>query len=328
MRFRTEIEIQPFCYRIGYGEHGLAIGSCFADNISGRMRRLKFPVTANPLGVMYNPVSVAQTIRRFASERPFTMDELSTDGELWYSFAHHGRFADTDPQAALSRMNDALSEGAKALRKATYVIITMGTAWVYERGGAVVANCHKVSAREFVRRRLDVEQITEVLCSLMENELRGKNVILTVSPIRHIKDGLTENSISKAILRVAVEQIAERYANAVYFPAYEIMNDDLRDYRFYAPDMVHPSEVAVDYIWKKFCGVAIDEVSLKIAERVGRIMDAVEHRPFNPGSESHSRFLASMLARAENLAAEHLMLDLTQEIEYFKRKAETEGSAR
>lgn len=335
MKLRTQIEIEPFVRQIEYGEQGLSVGSCFAENIARRLQRLKFSVVSNPFGVMYNPASVAATIERLAERRNFTELDLLRKDDLWCSFWSHGSFASTDEQWVLNQLNRAYTQGVGALFQSDYVILTFGSAWVYELStsypmidddhiiregftpGNVVANCHKFPSGAFRRRRMGIGEIVGRFGRLLESVLSEKRVIITVSPVRHVKDGLAENNLSKAILRVAAEELANRYANVTYFPAYEIVNDDLRDYRFYADDLVHPSEVAIEYIWQLFSEAAIDKESLELAERVGRVVSAAEHRPLNPESEAHAKFKQSMLRSVRRLQEEAPQLSFEEELKIF-----------
>ena len=255
MKFRTEIDIAPLHTRIGYEHRTLALGSCFAEQIGARLARAKFRVTVNPTGILFNPLSIVAALRSYPT--PVHREELHCDGGRWFHFGFHGDFAAPTADEALQRMNAARRAGAEALDTADRVILTLGTAWVYERGGEVVANCHRQPAAQFTRRRLAVEEVTGALAAAIEGPLAGREIILTVSPVRHLGDGLAGNAVSKATLRLAAEQLTERYASVSYFPAYEILTDDLRDYRFYADDLVHPSPQAVAYIWEKFSATAL-----------------------------------------------------------------------
>ncbi len=281
-------------------------GSCFADNMASRLEHYKFRVVSNPFGVLYNPFSIADMFESLAAGRRFAAEDLECDGGLWFSYRHHGSFSGTDPQEVLRRIDRAAEAGERALREADTVVLTLGTAWVYElaRDGGVVANCHKQPAHLFRRRLLEVGEIEGRLSGLLAGCLAGKRVVLTVSPIRHMGDGAVENSVGKASLLVAVHRLAKRFADVRYFPAYEIMNDDLRDYRFYAPDMVHPSPQAVDYIWERFAGAAFSDGTRRLMAEIDAVAAAAAHRPQNPDSEAHRRFKASMRLRVERLAAE------------------------
>ena len=332
MEFRTPIRIPAFGFGIDHSVPGLAVGSCFAEEIAGRLARAKFPVVCNPFGVLYNPLSVAGMFRSLAGGRRYGRVDLVRNGELWDSFDHHGSFSDPDPDVVLERIARASAAGEGALHGAGYVIVTLGTAWVYERkaDGAVVANCHRFPASEFVRRRLSVREVVEAFAPLLEKApegedgrasggcLGGKKVIFTVSPVRHLKDGLAENALSKATLLVAVHELTERYPDTVYFPAYEILTDDLRDYRFYAADMVHPSETAAEYVWQLFREAALSPAARALADRIGEIVRAAAHRPLRPDTEAARRFRRTYYEQARLLMQECPPVDMSAEMERFR----------
>ena len=317
MKFRTEIDIAPLGVKIGYGNRILALGSCFAEHIAGRLAEARFRIVTNPTGILFNPLSIAAALRSYADEAPVQHSELDFDGELWFHYGFHGSLSAASPDEALAAMNAARKAGAEALRRADRVLLTLGTAWVYEHNGQVVANCHRQPATEFVRRRLGVAEITGAFSALLAGPLAGKEVILTVSPVRHLGDGLSGNALSKSLLRVAVEQICQRHPKAEYFPSFEILNDELRDYRFYADDMTHPSDVAVDYIWQRFAEAAFDSPTRRAAEDAQRIVQAAEHRPFAPDSEQYRTFCRTMANRIEALEAQYPTMDFADEKEYF-----------
>lgn len=317
MKFRTEIEVAPFTRKIDHSQHGFSIGSCFAESMAGKLRRYKFLLESNPFGVLYNPFSIADALESLSAGRVWVKNDLSESGGLWFSYAHHGSFSSTTADETLEKINAAASRGAAALAKAGYVIITFGTAWIYELNGAVVANCHKQPAQRFIRRRLSPAEIAARYSSLLDGPLKGKRVIFTVSPVRHLKDGFEENSLSKSILRLAVAELVEKYPDAHYFPAYEIINDDLRDYRFYAADMVHPSDAAVEYVWEKFSGAAFPDETKRLLPLVENIVRAAQHRPFNTSTEEYARFRQTMLRQASELCEKHPELDLSAETAFF-----------
>ena len=317
MKFRTEINIGKYPFEIDYRSRGFMIGSCFADNMAARLASAKFCVLSNPTGVMYNPMSVVSTLRTLFSRRRFSENDLMQRDGRWFSLDFHGSFSDTQPERALDGMNDAVMRGAEALAASDYVIVTLGTAWVYEKDGRTVANCHKLPAAEFERRLLSTDEIVGALSSAMERELNGKDVVFSVSPIRHLKDGFAGNSLSKALLRVAVEYVVRRYDRAHYFPSFEIMNDDLRDYRFYEADMAHPSVSAVDYIWEKFRGAFLSEQAADELPQVEKIVDASRHRPIDSRSEQYRAFCRKFLSQAQLLSQRCEGLDLESEIAYF-----------
>ena len=313
MKFRTEIDIAPLHTRIGYEYRTLALGSCFAEQIGARLARAKFRVTVNPTGILFNPLSIVEALRSYPT--PVGREELHCDGGRWFHFGFHGDFAAPTADEALQRMNAARRAGAEALDTADRVVLTLGTAWVYERGGEVVANCHRQPATEFTRRRLTVEEVTGALAAAIEGPLAGREVILTVSPVRHLGDGLAGNAASKATLRLAAEQLTERYASVSYFPAYEILTDDLRDYRFYADDLVHPSPQAVAYIWEKFSAAALTPAAQALLPEVEAIAAAAAHRPRDPHSAAHRDFCRRMLERIAALPG----VDFHAEAEYFRQ---------
>ncbi len=316
MKFRTEIEIAKFAEGIDHTDKVFALGSCFAENISERLERAKFSVTTNPFGVLFNPFSIADAIERLNNTRAFAVCEIREGREdTFFSFDAHSSLDGTTQTEAFANLNRAVAQGSKALQDADWVILTFGTAWVYEREGKVVANCHKQPAKEFTRRRLSVADIVERYDALFEGVLRDKKVVLTVSPVRHIGDGLQENSVSKATLRLAVEELVAKYKNTHYFPSFEILIDDLRDYRYYADDLAHPSKMAVDYVWERFCEYALTDKAQRLLPQIEQIVSAAEHRPFNPESEAHKDFCQKMLAKMEVMPE----IDFTLEREAFER---------
>lgn len=313
MKFRTEIEIAPFAARIGYENRILALGSCFCEHIAARLAQAKFHVTANPTGLLFNPLSIAAALRD--SPLPVRREELTDNGEQWFHYGFHGDFSAPTAEEALERMNAARQAGAEALRTADRVLLTFGTAWVYEHDGETVANCHRQPADEFVRRRLSVAEIIGTFAELLEGPLSGRTIILTVSPVRHPGDGLAGNAASKATLRLAAEELAERFGCVSYFPAFEILLDDLRDYRFYADDLVHPAPQAVEYVWEKFVQAALAPEAQALLPEVEGIVAAAAHRPRNPQGEAHRAFCRRMLERIAALPTP----DFRTEAEYFRR---------
>ena len=313
MKFRTEIDIAPLHTRIGYEHRTLALGSCFAEQIGARLARAKFRVTVNPTGILFNPLSIVEALRSYPT--PVGREELHCDGGRWFHFGFHGDFAAPTADEALQRMNAARRAGAEALDTADRVVLTLGTAWVYERGGEVVANCHRQPATEFTRRRLTVEEVTRALAAAIEGPLAGREIILTVSPVRHLGDGLAGNAASKATLRLAAEQLTERYDRVSYFPAYEILTDDPRAHRFYADDLVHPSPQAVAYIWEKFSAAALTPEAQALLSEVEAITAAAAHHPRDPHSAAHRDFCRRMLERIAALPG----VDFHAEAEYFRQ---------
>jgi len=303
MKFRTETDIRPFADKIGYDNYILALGSCFADNMSKILRQAKFRVVSNPTGVLFNPASIAQTLHRFESGREATSGELRESGGRWFGYDFHGSLSAETPEKALGNINAAIAAGSKALHECDRVIITFGTAWVYvlNETGHIVANCHKQPSAQFIRRRMTVDEIIGMFIPIIEGMFAKKKIIFTVSPVRHLGDGADENFLSKATLKLAVAELVERYDNAYYFPAYEILNDDLRDYRFYADDLVHPSLQAIEYIREKFFDAALSEQAKMLLPRVEKIVAAAAHRPHNPDSDAYREFCRRTLEEIRTL---------------------------
>lgn len=318
MQFRTQIQIEPSTLRLNHSNRVLMIGSCFSEHIAERMVCAGFHVANNPFGILFNPASIAATIERLASGKFYTIDDLLNNNDRWFSYDFHGDFAARSAESALTKMNRAVEQGAEALAAADCVVLTLGTSWVYRlKTGGVVANCHKMSAQLFERELMSVEQIVSMLDGVIAKHLNNKRVILTVSPVRHVADGLDQNSLSKAILRVAVEQLVRKRTEVSYFPSFEIMNDDLRDYRFYERDMVHPSSVAIDYIWECWRAWAIAPDAEGAMREAERIWTAAKHRPTEPDSQAHREFCQRMTERIDRLAESYPAVDWSRVRPFF-----------
>lgn len=306
MNFRTELTPSTLDFKIDYNRQGLMLGSCFVENIGAKMSEIKLPVSINPLGIIYNPASIASTIERIASGKLIEPEELFFDGLLFRHYDLHSRFCATSASKALEQMNAAIESAHTALTSSSYIILTLGTARTYTLNSTkkIVCNCHKTPQKEFTSSVMSVAQVVETLGKVISKCLKDKQVILTVSPIRHLKDGFEQNNRSKAILTLACHELSCTNPNIHYFPAYEIMMDDLRDYRFYASDLVHPSPMAVDYIWDKFSRAAFAESTFDVAARVIKITQALAHRPFNPESDAHKAFIERTRKDAAQLTQE------------------------
>lgn len=325
-KFYTEVKVPEPGFRVGYQHSGMFVGSCFTENVGGKMQALRYPVDVNPFGIVYNPLSVVRTLERLIDKKLMEEEELFCFNGLWHSFLHHGRFSGGDKSTVLEQMNARIAASSAKLESADYLCITFGTAWIYclASTGEVVANCHKLPADRFVRRRLEVTEITQAFEQLLSRiwALNPKvKIVFTVSPVRHWKDGPIENQRSKAVLLLAVEYLCRVFSErCVYFPAYEIVLDELRDYRFYASDMLHPSDVAVDYVWSKFEAAFIDEESRKLSEEVRKLIQARQHRPLNPESPEYKKFLLKMRNRIRDLQEKYSYLNLSLEENYFSEQ--------
>ena len=315
MKFRTEITIAPWSEQIGYNDKIVCLGSCFASNIAGKLRESKFNVTDNPTGILFNPKSIARSIAMMRNGTRVTEEDIFERNGRYVSYLFHSSISGATPEEALDAMNNALNNGRRSLEEATLIIITLGSAYVWrDSSGEVVANCHKMSAKNFSNELLTTEQVTDSLREIIDNT--KAKILFTVSPVRHLNDGLEGNSLSKAILRVATNNIISQYPNrASYFPAYELVMDDLRDYRFYAEDMLHPSAQAVEYVTGKFFEAALSDDAKKRQNKVLDIVQARAHRPLNPHSEAYRNFC---LAQLKNIA-ELGDIDFSEEKEYFEQ---------
>jgi hypothetical protein len=287
MNFTTPVNIKPN-KTIDHNSRIVMLGSCFAENIGKKLIDCGFNVVMNPMGILYNPISIFSTLSRIIEGREFTENELFQHNGLWASFMHHGTFSHSDKSEALRLMNEKLHEGHKQLKNATHLIITFGSAEVYEHNGLVVSNCHKLPSREFTHRLLSIDEI--ITSSISLSSLNPQlSTIFTISPVRYLGNGAHHGQINKATLLLATEQLCQT-TGAKYFPSYEIMMDELRDYRYYAADMIHPSEIAVEYIFERFTATYLTEEAIRTAEEVLKIKKSLSHRPLHPDSDEYIKF--------------------------------------
>lgn len=319
--FRTIVSIDPSPIKIGFKTPVLTIGSCFSDVIGQRLNELKFPVLINPFGTSYNPISIHRSIEYAVSNSTPPASTFLTSQGLHLNFDFHSVFAGLDRTETEKKINQAVSITHQFLKDAKWLMITYGTTWVYKRNdnSEIVANCHKRPAKEFTKFLLDTTTVIDAFKRLRETIQKtnpGIKFILTVSPVRHHKDTLELNSVSKSILRTACHHITQEFKDVDYFPSYEIMMDDLRDYRFYKSDMIHPSETAEQYIWSKFKTRYFDSSTVELTERFESVKKALDHKPFHPASVEHKAFLKQTLRRLEELSPH---LDVSEEIATAQR---------
>ena len=326
MSFFTEIKIPEFPWKMDYSKGIMFFGSCFSENIGLKLSDLKFDIDVNPFGILFNPVSIANSLQILMEKRIFYESDLFQDQGRWNSFYHHSRFSDLNLEAALEKINSRIALSHEFLLKADFLMITFGTSWVYElkETGQVVTNCHKVPSSEFKRFRLDVSEITEVYRELLAELWRfnpNLKLVFTVSPIRHWKDGAVENQVSKAALLLSIDRLLKGFGNMDlgYFPSYELMMDELRDYRFYAEDMLHLSAVATDYIFDRFARVMISDDSLKVMKEVVKIRKAVLHRPVNAESVEYEKFLLYNLEEINKLTINFPYLNFINEKKHLEQ---------
>ncbi|SOC78874.1 GSCFA family protein [Salinimicrobium sediminis] len=303
MEFRTPVPIQPQEPKIAHSSKVLLIGSCFVENIGKKLEYFKFPNLLNPFGILFHPEAILNLLKRVKSNHVFTEADIFYHNEAWHSYEAHSDLNSVEKEVILEQLNAAVQETSQFLRSATHVIITPGTAWGYrlKESGEMVANCHKIPQQNF-SKELTNAQNALIEAATIVNELNPEaQIIFTVSPVRHLKDGFMENQLSKAKLITAVQEIVAIKANCTYFPAYEIMMDELRDYRFYAEDMVHPNLTAVNYIWQKFQEAWIASEASAVMKEVDTIQKGLLHRPFNEASEAHQNFRRDLQQKIEKL---------------------------
>lgn len=311
MKLYTSVDIAPSPKKIAYNDKILLLGSCFADNIGTKFGEYYFQTTVNPYGTLYNPASIAMAISGIGNG--VSDIGIVEHNGLWHSLSHHGSFSRADKEDLVRACEQSRVQLREALQQASIMIITFGTAWVYEYEDKVVANCHKLPANRFVRRRMTVDEIVEIWQPILA-AMPDKHWIFTVSPIRHVKDGLHENQISKAILLQAVDRLTAKQLDSPigglsYFPSYEIMLDELRDYRFYAEDMVHPSQVAVDYIWQRFVDTYMTADTQNEMRTLHQLWRDRHHRFLHPDSPDAQQFAAHIKTRLQQLQPRYPWLE-------------------
>jgi hypothetical protein len=314
MQFRTKITIPKSNNPIDYNSRIVSLGSCFAENMADKLDYFKFQNTCNPFGIIFNPVSIEKMIYRIVNQFFYTEKDIFFHNERWHCYEIHSDWSNSDKEEFLENLNAVLRTSLVQLFQASHVIITYGTSWVYRNleSKAVVANCHKVPQKEFSKEILSVETIEDSIKNTMDliHKINPNvNFIFTVSPVRHLKDGVVENQQSKAHLITAIHKVLEseiwNLQPAIYFPSYEIMMDELRDYRFYAEDMLHPNQVAINYIWERFSETAISEESQWIMEEVSSIQKGLQHRPFKTDSEGHLKFKEKLAEKITILVSQY-----------------------
>ena len=312
MQFRTQIPVTKSNQPIDYNSKIVSLGSCFAVNMSEKFDYFKFQNTTNPFGILFHPLALEKFITFALEDIPYTETDVFHHNERWHCFDAHSDLSHPDKNILLNNLNTALQITKERLSNASHLIITLGTAWVYThlKSEEPVANCHKVPQKEFSKGLLSAPVITESLQNIISITLNanpGLQLIFTVSPVRHIKDGFTENQWSKSNLISALHNIlnTQEDSNCSYFPSYEIMMDELRDYRFYAKDMIHPSDVAIDYIWQRFTDSWISDATQTEMKEADAIQKALLHKPFNPESDQHKEFLNKLSKRIITLQGKY-----------------------
>jgi len=322
MEFFLPFQLPSYPFSISYTDKILFLGSCFSEEIGDKMQDLKFDVLQNPNGILYDPKSIADAIFGYTQNKIYNKADLFELNGLWNSWKHHSQFSGVNEKEVLKKINASQSSAHDFLKEAKFLIITLGTAFNYhlKNNRQNVANCHKAPASFFVKNLLSIEEITSLLSAVI-SELQKFNdqlkIIFTVSPVKHVRDGIIENNRSKSRLIEAAHSIVEGKENAVYFPSYELVTDILRDYRFYKSDLVHPNETAINYVFEKFCNSFLDNDSKKIMEEIKKLLAAVNHKPFLRESKAHQKFIASQIENIKRIESNYPFINLSKEKEYF-----------
>lgn len=297
MNLQTHIPIEKETRNpIDYQSKLLLLGSCFSENIGKKLNYFKFQSYQNPFGILFHPKAIETFITNTINEKEYTEDGIFNLNERWHCYDSHSQLSNASKETLLENLNNAIKQTHQQLTETNHIVITLGTAWVYRfiESDTIVANCHKVPQKKFLKELLSVEEIIESLESiiaLIRSVNPSVSFIFTVSPVRHLKDGFVQNQQSKAHLISAVQQVVEPRKRIHYFPSYEIMMDELRDYRFYEGDMIHPNQTAINYIWEKFAKTWVSESAHFVMNQVDSIQKRLSHKPFNPNSEAHQQFL-------------------------------------
>jgi hypothetical protein len=328
MKFKLTLDAKPSKYPIEYGDKLMLIGSCFTENIGAKFKTHLFELSENPYGILFNPVSVINALNEIMELRTYMSDDLFHHNELWHSWNHHSRFSAIEKDAALKSINHTILEAHHFLKSANRLVITLGSAWLYHLTneaplgqGQVVANNHKGPINWFFKSLMQPNVLQEKLQDLVRH-LHTFNptlhIVFTISPVRHLREGLIENNRSKAVLIHAVHELVNQSNQVDYFPAYEYVMDDLRDYRFYAEDLVHPNFAASGYVWDKLVETYMEPKTQAIMKQIAELQLAMNHKPFFIGSVEHQKFLHSCFQKTEALLAKHPALSLQDHLAFFK----------
>ncbi|WP_075342402.1 GSCFA domain-containing protein [Tenacibaculum agarivorans] len=307
MDLQTKIRLQKQPHhQIDYHSKLLLLGSCFSENIGNKLSYYKFQSAQNPLGILFHPKAIEHLVLNSINAKEYTEDDIFELNERWHCFDAHSQLSNNVKEELLQNLNEAIKITKQQITNSTHIIITLGTAWVYRfiTSDTIVANCHKVPQKQFLKELLTVEEIKAILeniCALITTVNSKASIIFTVSPVRHLKDGFIENQRSKAHLLAGIHEVVNPRKQQYYFPSYEILMDELRDYRFYKEDMIHPNQTAIHYIWEKFSETWFSENTMQTITKVEEIQKGLAHKPFNPNSEAHQKFLKKLKEKKETL---------------------------
>ena len=330
MQFFAPINIKPLKPSITYKDDILLVGSCFTEHIGNYLMEVKFNALQNPNGILFNPISICDSLVSYIHNKQYYENDLFFLNEAWHSWQHHSRFSNTDLQEGLRIINESQNTAHRFLQRAEWIIITLGSSFVYKlspeaplslkRGVETVANCHKAPAQTFIKHLCTIDEIVSALDNTIHQLFHFNphlKIIFTISPVRHLRDGIVENNQSKARLIEVVHHLANKFDKLYYFPAYELVIDVLRDYRFYDIDLAHPNYAATQFVLEKFSETCFDGSTQELMKEIRKIVIAKNHTPFNPRSQQHKKFLQTHLEKTKALQQQYPWIDLQDEMEYF-----------
>ncbi len=325
MNWKTNIEFQSDI-NISYQDSIFSIGSCFSENMGQLLEKHKFDILINPFGILYHPLNIVKTIKLIIELDEWKPEDLFYYNDLWQSWYHHGSYSSLEKEETLFKINSSLKKAKQHLKSSKIVFITLGSAWAYylKENQQLVANCHKYPSTNFNKHKSNSQEIIESFQTLISKYLKDKTIIFTLSPVRHIRDGIIENQRSKAELILSIESLCNHNENVHYFPAYEIVLDELRDYRFYSKDLVHPNELAIEYIWNRFREIYFDTKTSQQYEAISKFIKNMNHKILHEGTKNHFQFLQSLESKANNLEKQYgislkeELQSITQQLQLFK----------
>jgi hypothetical protein len=329
-KFKLTLAAKSSDNKINYPNKIMLVGSCFTENIGAKFQHFLFDTNENAHGILFNPISVQNAIFDYLENKQYTTQDLFLLNEVWNSWHHHSRFSGITPQEALEKINTSINNAHDFLQKANHLIITLGSAWLYtlnenapSQHGLIVANNHKAPAQWFNKKLIDVGELIEnlkLLVGRLKTITPHLNIIFTISPVRHLREGLVENNRSKAILIHAIHEIVNAESGVEYFPAYEYVMDDLRDYRFYAEDLVHPNYTATNYVWEKLMETFMSNETQIMMKQIAELQLAKQHKPFFSGSSEHQKFIQSCIEKTAALLNQYPFLSLQGHMQVFKEQ--------
>jgi hypothetical protein len=330
-KFHLQLPAIKTHFRIQYPDKSFLIGSCFTENMGAKMQHYLMDTFENPHGILFNPISVYNALVDCLDKKTYSTSDLFCFNNIWNSWHHHTRYSGVTQEEALFKINDSIEKAHHLLKNAHHLVITFGSSWLYQlttdaeygETGLVVANNHKAPANWFVKRLMEPQELQSLLDKLI---LRLKkfnpslHIIFTISPVRHLREGAIENNRSKAVLIQGVHAAVQMHDQVEYFPAYEYVIDDLRDYRFYAEDLVHPNYAATNYVWEKWVASYMDAATQELMHKINELQQAVAHKPFFKGSEAHQHFLEKTIHKVRELQKSFPVIPVENQLHFLEQE--------